>query len=249
MGSTRFPGKVLEDLAGKPVLARVIERTASATTIDEVVVVTSDTPRDDVLVELCLREGWRCMRGSEYDVLDRFRFVAEQLRPHAVVRITADCPLIDPGVIDRLVDLFRAKSSLQYACVATGARKARRGFKRFPHGLDAEIMTIGALESAAAEATEQYEREHVTPFLWRRPDQFPATFLQADRDVGYERWTVDTPADLELVRAIYERVESPDSVFGWQEAIAVLEREPALRCLNQCPKKPDSLYAAHRQGI
>ncbi len=232
MGSTRLPGKVLEDVGGRPVLLRIVERVRAATAIDEVVVVTSSKPSDDALYELCTETDVEVFRGSEHDVLDRFIVAARTYRPDVVVRVTGDCPLIDPHVVDDVVSLLTQTPSLVFASVATGALKADSGRRRYPDGLDVEAMTETALAIAAEEARDPFDREHVTPFIWKHPGRFPAALLEADHDMGNERWTLDYPSDLEFIRAIYERLEGLGSPFGCQEILAVLEREPELRELN-----------------
>jgi spore coat polysaccharide biosynthesis protein SpsF len=232
-GSTRLPGKVLEPLAGRPVLARIAERLRVAPGVDEVVVLTSERPGDDAIVELCRTLDIRCLRGSELDVLDRFQRAAEALGAQRIVRVTADCPLIDPEVVGRLLDLAAAQSQDAYASVATGAIGAQAGYRRYPDGLDAETFTAEMLATAWREAVKPYDREHVTPFIWRQPERFPVVVLEAEEDLGSERWTIDYPADLEFVRALYgcllDGIEEP---FGFREILAVLERRPALRLLN-----------------
>lgn len=234
MGSKRLPGKVLAPLAGRPVLLRVVDRVRAADSVDAVVVLTSTDPRDDAVAQLCDRSGVPLMRGSEDDVLDRYARAAAMLAPELVVRVTADCPLIDPAVIDDLVALFEQRPGLAYASVATGAIGPEHGYRRYPDGLDVEAFPAGVLAIAAAQAREPSEREHVTPYIRRRPERFPAAVLEADRDLGEERWTLDYPADLALLSAVYERLGgcSPEP-FGYREVLALLEREPRLRELNR----------------
>jgi spore coat polysaccharide biosynthesis protein SpsF (cytidylyltransferase family) len=229
MGSTRLPGKVLAPLAGRPSLLRIVARLSRVRTLDGVAVLTSVAAADDEIAALCAGEGLTCIRGDEHDVLARFRQGAQQLRPQRVVRVTADCPLVDPEVVADLLALHASRPELAYASVATGAIGAESGLRRFPDGLDAEVFTAEVLEAAWRDATDPFEREHVTPHLWRAPERFPAAVLECERDLGDERWTVDHPADLELVRAVYERLREP---FGWREVLALLDGDPALRHLN-----------------
>ncbi len=233
MGSTRLPGKVLEPLADRPALARIVERLRSVPALEEVAVLTSDLAGDERIVELCRAGGIRCFRGSEHDVLDRFQRAAEALGARRLVRVTADCPLIDPEVVGRLLELAAAQPEDAYASVATGAVGAERGWRRYPDGLDAETFSADTLAATWREARDPYEREHVTPFIWRRPERFRVVVLEAEEDLGEERWTIDYPADLELVRAIYERLDDGSGrVFGLRDVLALLEREPQLRARN-----------------
>jgi spore coat polysaccharide biosynthesis protein SpsF len=230
LGSTRLPDKVLEPLAGEPVLVRIVERVRRASRIDAVAVVLPDGPRDEPLRELCRERAIPWHAGSELDVLDRFhQAIGEQpTTPDVVVRITADCPLLDPAVLDALIDLHES-SDASYTAVATGAHPAEPGIRRYPDGLDAEAIAVSALEDAWAEARASDEREHVTLFLYRRPQRFRLARLQAPADLGAERWTIDYPEDLEFVRAVYERL-GPEASVG--DVLALLAREPALRALN-----------------
>ncbi len=240
MGSTRLPGKVLESLAGRPALTRIVERLRAVPEIEQVVVLTSGQPSDEAIAELCRRQAIRCVRGSENDVLDRFHQGAQELGAERLVRITADCPLIDPEVVGLLLETARALPADGYASVATGAIGRERGFRRYPDGLDAETFTAATLATAWREAADPYEREHVTPFIWRRPERFPIAVLEADEDLGDERWTVDYAEDLQLVKAIYDRLQDDDrGPFGFREVLALLDREPELRALN----------AAHRAAV
>jgi len=222
MGSTRLLGKVLMDLGGSSVLSRVVHRLKGAELVDEVVVATSDLPADDAIVRVCecLQVGW--FRGSETDVLDRYCRAAKEYRAESVVRITADCPLIAPEVVDETISLYR-RARADYASNA---------FPRtYPRGLDTEVFTMGALEKNWREAHQPYEREHVTPYFYGHPELFRTVSLQGARDYSRYRWTLDTTADLALLRAIYERLDNRDD-FSWREAIEVMEREPELAELN-----------------
>ncbi len=238
MGSTRLPGKVLEPLAGKPALIRIVERLERVSGLDGTVVLTSTEPRDDALESACAAAGVRCLRGSEADVLERFHMAARALGPRLIVRITADCPLVDPEVVSALLELYHATPDVAYASVATGAVAPRPGLRRFPDGLDAEVISAAALEEAWRETDSAYDHEHVTPFIWRQPARYPAAMLQCDSDLGDERWTVDHPADLVVVRTLYERLCVGDCVFGWREVLAQLERDPELRRLNHRHRAP-----------
>lgn len=237
MGSTRFPGKVLELVEGRPILLWITDRLTLAPGLDRVLVLTSDLAGDDAIASLCRAEGVECVRGAEMDVLDRFHVALGQVDAERVVRITADCPLIDPDVIGDLLALHDRSPGLAYASVATGALPGGSGYRRFPDGLDAEVVTATALTEAWSESRDVFEREHVTPFIWRRPERFPAAALECAADHGDERWTVDFPEDLEFVRAVYARLSGEQ--FGWTDVLGLLEREPGLRQLN----------VLHRAGI
>lgn len=198
MGSTRLPGKVLMDLHGKPVLGHVLERAMAVTGIDTVMVATTVHDRDNPIVEYCRRWQVPCYRGSEDDVLDRYYRASVLDRLQVVIRITADCPLLDPRVVERVLAEF----------VSSGADYCSNVHPpTYPDGLDVEIMRIEALERAWCEAADPFEREHVTPYIWRRSittDEhgFILHNVAADMDLSALRWTVDTHADLEQVRQL-----------------------------------------------
>jgi spore coat polysaccharide biosynthesis protein SpsF len=227
LGSTRLPGKSLAAILGKPALQRIVERVGRAPGIDGVAVLTSTAERDRAIVELCVGLGVPCVTGSEEDVLARFVQGVRELSASRVVRITADCPLIDAACVGRLVEV----ADVDHVSVATGAMAARPGLRRYPDGLDAELVTAEALLLAYDRATDRFEREHVTPYIWRRPEQFRLGLLEAPEDWGDERWTVDHPADLDFVRAVFARLPDPED-FGVRDVLEVLAREPALREIN-----------------
>jgi glutamate-1-semialdehyde aminotransferase/spore coat polysaccharide biosynthesis protein SpsF (cytidylyltransferase family) len=217
MGSSRFPGKTLADLAGKPLLWQVVNRVRRAKLVDKVVVATTDKPADDPVAELCQREGWAWFRGSEQDVLDRFYRAAAANHADTVVRITADCPLIDPAVIDKIVDRFQ-KGDCDY--VSNVLRYT------YPDGLDTEVFSFAALERAWREAKKPAEREHVTPYL--RGGQFRVANVENEAPApGEYRWTVDHPADLDFVRQVYAAFAQNGS-FGYADIIRLLRERPEL---------------------
>ena len=219
MGSTRLPGKVMADIGGKPMLARVVERTQRAKTLDEVWVATSDSAKDDPIADWCAQNGVPCARGSEDDVLARYAQAAAESEADTVVRITSDCPMIDPGLIDEMVETFRAVTCAY--CSNTLARS-------WPDGLDVEVFERRALDLANEEATEPEARAHVTLYIYRRPRQF-LLFSPGGPDRGEVRWTVDTQADLDLVRAMVAELGED---FTWTEALALYDARPDLRAIN-----------------
>lgn len=223
MGSTRLPGKVLFDIGRETMLARVVKRTGRARLVNEVTVATTTSEKDDALVAECERLNVPLFRGSEDNVLDRYYHAARAFGAEVIVRITSDCPLIDPTVIDLVVREFLDGEYDYVSNVRT---------RWFPRGLDTEVLTFGALERAWREARETFEREHVTPYLSMHPEVFRLGSVTAEQDYSVNRWTVDTPQDLKLARAIYARLGNVDT-FSWREALAVVEREPALAELNR----------------
>ncbi len=218
MGSSRLPGKVLLDLAGEPVLVRCVNRTRRARTLDDVVVATTVQPADEAIVRLCAERGWPCFRGSEEDVLDRYYRAAMAYRVDVVVRITSDCPLIEPEIVDRVVQEFLERQpDVDYACNVLPRRT-------FPRGLDTEVIRFDALERAWREDDNPIWREHVTPYIQRNPSLFRIHGIVNEVDYSPMRWTVDTPEDLAFVRRIYDHFGHDR--FSWQEVFAVLEKYP-----------------------
>jgi spore coat polysaccharide biosynthesis protein SpsF len=203
MGSTRLPGKVLLPLGGRTLLAHVVERAALARGVDEVRVATSDSPRDDVVAAETRRCGAALTRGSEQDVLARYAQAAREAAADVVVRVTSDCPLLAPELVERAVAQLRSEG----ADYVSNTRK-----RPFPRGLDVEVLRREALEAAAREAREPAEREHVTPFVWRRPERFRLADLRAEPDEeapGF-RLTVDEPADYAAVCAVAQLLPPGD---------------------------------------
>jgi len=205
-------------------LERVVRRVGRCKRGDQVVVATSVSSADDRLVTKCEQIAVPVFRGSELDVLDRFRGAARAFQADVCVRITADCPLIDPEVTDYIIERFwQANPAVDYA--------SNKIPQSYPRGLDTEVFTIAALERAWQNASLSYERSHVTLYIYEHPEQFKLLGITSDVDRAGWRWTVDTPEDLEFVRAVYERL-GPDDQFSWRDVLTLLDREPALRDIN-----------------
>lgn len=229
MGSTRLPGKVLLDLSGRTMLGWVVRRARLAGLVDEVVVATTTAPGDEPIVDECRQLAVAWFRGSEHDVVERYHRAAEAYRADVVVRITADCPLIDPEVTDRVIRAF-LQHRPDYA-----SNTLRR---TYPRGLDTEVFTAAALGRACHEATEPYQRTHVTPYIYQHPECFrllAVTLPPLEEDLSGHRWTVDSWADLHFVRAVYGRIcaNAGDDVFSWRDVCRLLADEPSLLTLNR----------------
>jgi spore coat polysaccharide biosynthesis protein SpsF len=214
MTSTRLPGKVMADVLGKPMISRQLERLARSERLDAVVVATSTDSSDDPLVRHLEGEGRPVFRGSLSDVLDRFHGAAG-LYPEAttLVRLTADCPLADWTVIDATIARHE-ETRADYTSNTPAVRT-------YPHGLDTEVMARGALERAWREAAEPYEREHVTPFIYRHPELFRVASLSQSPSFAHLRWTVDFPEDLEFVREVYAALHPGNPAFTSQDVISL----------------------------
>jgi len=257
MSSSRLPGKVLLEIAGKPMLQRVIERTRRAATINRLVVATTEDAADNPIVEFCRANGVDYYRGSLHDVLDRYYQAARCSGAQVIVRITADCPLIDPALVDLTVNAFLGRIPPQPHWLTNGllpatsptpdvnAARNETSFpfdfaanrlpppwgRTYPIGLDTEVCSFQALEIAWREAKEPHQREHVMPFFYDHQERFRILLVNYHEDYGALRWTVDTSEDLELVRQIYTHFAGRDG-FTWLETLALFQRRPELAQIN-----------------
>ncbi|MBI4657241.1 MAG: glycosyltransferase family protein, partial [Verrucomicrobia bacterium] len=226
MSSSRLPGKVLADIAGRPMLWHVVDRAKRSRYINKVVVGTSIESADDPIDEFCRSENIECFRGSHDDVLDRFYRAASRHEADAIVRITADCPLIDPTIVDRVIETYLTG---KFDYVSNALRYT------YPDGLDAEVFSMAALETAWRDATEPRQREHVVPFIKNHP-AFRKTNVENETDLSREqlRWAVDEPRDLEFMRVVYSRLfRNGQNSFGLKEVLELLSKEPELQAINQ----------------
>lgn len=225
MSSTRLPGKVLREVQGKPLLLHHAERARRVRTLDAFMVATTVNPADDRVAATAAAAGFPVFRGSEDDVLSRFIQAAEHYRADIVVRLNADCPLIDPAVVDHMVQAFLDRwPDIDYA--------SNRLVHTYPRGLDAEITTLAALREADAEAEIPEDREHVTYFIWHRPDRYRLLNVPSERDLKGHRWTVDTPEDFELVRRILDDLYPRKPEFTLQDCLDVLAEHPDWPSIN-----------------
>jgi spore coat polysaccharide biosynthesis protein SpsF len=232
MGSTRLPGKILADIGGKPMLCRVVERAGRASRLHSVMVATTTSREDDAVERLCAERGYAWTRGHPTDVLDRYYKAARGADAGIIVRLTADCPVIDPAIVDQVVDAFlSADPPVDFAA------NRLPDDRTFPIGLDTEVCTFAALARAWTEATQPYQREHVMPYLYEVPGRFRTLLVRSPRDLSHLRWTVDTPEDLELARRIYAHFGGRDD-FGWNEVLALVEGDPSLSAINAHLPRP-----------
>lgn len=225
MGSTRLPGKVMKPVAGKTLITHQIDRLRRSHHLSGLCVATSTLPGDDPLAAHVKGLGIPVFRGSENDVLDRFYRAALAQQADIAVRFTGDCPLIDPALVDTLVDLYRnADPALAYAAIDVS---------RYPRGLDAEVVGMADLRTAWEEAHEDFEREHVMPFLWRRPDRFRLAWLSDPSIDPPWRWCVDTEQDFILVRHLLETLLPANPAFGWRDADGAMRAHPDWGLINR----------------
>lgn len=230
--STRLPGKVLKPILGRPMLALQIERILQAKKIDRLIVATSTHQSDDEIEKLCKDLKIYCFRGSLDDVLDRFYHAALQWQPEHIVRLTGDCPVIDPDIVDELIS-FYLKGNYDYT--------ANSIEPSFPDGLDAEIFSFSALKKAWEEANLPSQREHVTPFIYNHPELFKIGHYKNRIDLSYHRWTVDEPEDFELINKIYEALYPDNPSFRMADILKFLESHPELLEINKKFKRNEGM--------
>ncbi|MFC5700872.1 cytidylyltransferase domain-containing protein [Cohnella faecalis] len=214
MGSTRLPGKVLKTLADKTVLAHVIDRVKCVKEVTEIVIATTAGLQDDPIASEAKRLGVNLYRGSETDVLSRYYEAAAEARADTVIRITSDCPLIDPEVSSRVLQAYAAGEPCDYASNTLE--------RTFPRGLDTEVFSFESLAIAHNEAQTSHDREHVTPYLYSNKDRFRCRSVVSDEGIPDYRWTLDTPEDWELIRRLYEALYEPGRLFTWRDAAELM---------------------------
>lgn len=221
MSSTRLPGKVLMELAGKPVLEHVVSRIEACKTIQKIVVATSIDATDDAIERWCRERDVACYRGSLNDVLDRYYQAAVQSGADAIVRITADCPAIDPTIVDEVVSQYLAGGYEFFGLSG-----------EFPDGLDCTVFSFPAIERAWMEAQLPSEREHVGPYIEKHPEWFKSGGLKKFVGLSHHRWTLDEPRDLEFLKIVFERLYQTNKTFGATDVLALLKAEPELLSIN-----------------
>jgi spore coat polysaccharide biosynthesis protein SpsF len=236
MSSSRLPGKILKPLAGQPMILRQIERVRRARSIDRLIIATSNDASDDDLAALCEDYDIECFRGDLNDVLKRFHDAAQTVRPDHVMRLTGDCPLADPEVIDRLSAFYHA-GNYDYATNAVEPT--------WPDGLDAELFRHECLEKTYHEATLPSDREHVTPWIRKQPF-YKIGHLKGPHDYSALRWTVDEPADYELASIIYDRFYPQNPAFTTADILRYLDERPELKTWNTTHKRNEG-YAKSLQ--
>ncbi len=239
-GSTRLPNKVLKDLCGKPALQRMIERVQRSKLLDEVMIITSIEKNNLPLIHLCSGLGIRIGIGSEDDVLDRYYQTARLIRPEYVIRLTADCPCFDAGLLDEA--LSSMKPEADYMAMIS---------EEFADGLDLEIMKFNALEQSWHEAHHSFEREHVTQYIKRHPELFKLQDFRSP--IGYfgeQRWTVDEPEDFEVVTRIYNHFlteTDKEADFNYKDVLAFMKSHPEIAAINAKYTRNEGLAKSIRE--
>lgn len=236
-GSTRLPNKVLLPIAGKPMLLRVLDRVLESKLVEEIVVATTTNPNDNRVAELVRSYNPKVtvFRGSEEDVLDRYYQAAKESRIDTIVRVTGDCPLMDPDVIDKTIEEFLADPSLDFASTVMGKHT-------YPRGVDVEVISFPALEKLWKDTTEPIDREHITIHIKRFPENFKWKSVEQREDHSSMRWTVDEQADYELVNTLYEKLLPGNPHFRMKDVLELYKKDPSLAAINQNVEQKNPKY-------
>lgn len=227
MSSTRLPGKIMLPILGKPLLLRMIERVQQAKLIGKLVIATSTAADDDEVETFCNDNNLICFRGHLTDLLDRHYQVSKTYSADAVVKIPSDCPLIDPHIIDKVIQHYIQNEDLDFVSNLHPAT--------YPDGNDVEIMSFDSLECAWKDSTKSYEREHTTPFIWENDDTFKAGNVVWETGLDYStshRWTIDYPEDYEFIRKVYEELLPTKPNFSLNDILLLLKQKPEIAEIN-----------------
>ncbi len=233
MNSTRLPGKALKEILGKPVLELLVERLRYSRRLDEIIIATTTSPADNPIEELAERLAVKYTRGSEEDVLSRYYEAAKQFNVDHIMRITADCPLMDPVIIDHMIEAYMDINSgvTEYDYLSNTLETT------FPDGLDVEIFGFGVLEKVHMMADKKYQREHVCTYIIEHPKEFRIKNFAYDKNFSGFRWTLDNPEDYQLIKAIYEGLYLKKKIFLMNDILDFLEKNPQLVEINKSLKR------------
>jgi len=225
MGSTRLPGKVLKPIGMRPMLSYQLERLRRVALAQQIIVATTTQTEDQAIVQLCAAEGISCTRGSESDVLLRYHEAANKSGATVIVRVTSDCPLIDPDLVDHAIRTY-LEGGQPYDYVSNMLEPT------WPYGMAVEVLSSDALATANRHATDGFEREHVTPYIYRRPREFRIRSLTRVPNLSHHRWTVDTPEDFDLVSRIITNLYAQRPDFGMAHVLQLLDSNPEWLQIN-----------------
>lgn len=237
MSSTRLRGKVLLPILGRPMLQHQLERLQRCRASDSLMVATSEERGDDAIGQLCRSLNVPCFRGQLNDVLDRYYQAAMSVGATGIVRITADCPLIDPAVADDIIGLYR-RAQCDYA--------SNTLVPTYPDGLDVEVVSMKALQAAWRDSAAPSEREHVTSYVWQHPDRFRLVNHTHSEDLSHHRWTVDEPEDLDFVRSVYQALYDRKPDFDMYDVLRLLRMRPELELPNRWFERNERYLAQKR---
>ncbi len=224
MGSTRLPGKVLMNIGEKPMVWHVVNRLTYAKKLNDIILAIPDSKENDKLEKFAQDNKIKYFRGSEENVLSRYYGAAKKFKCEVIVRITSDCPLIDPKIIDLVIEKF----------LNSGADYTSNVLKRtFPRGLDVEIFDFKTLEKAHKQAKKDFQKEHITPYIYQHPEIFRLFNIENNKNLSYMRWCVDEMKDLELVREIYNRLYKNNKIFLLKDIVNLFKKYPELLEINE----------------
>lgn len=227
-GSTRLPEKIFKELFGKPILWHVHNRVQQSKLISQIIIATTTLREDDKVEAFCSSNKFLFYRGSSDDVLSRYYEASRKFNADVIIRITSDCPVIDPVVLDKMIEEYLKEfkaNKIDYL--------SNTIHRTFPRGLDVEIFSMDVLEKIFNEAREHFEREHVTPYIYQHPEIFKIKNFENDKDLSSLRLTVDTNEDFELIEKIYAALYSEDKIFLLEDIVQLFEREPELANINR----------------
>lgn len=228
MGSTRLPGKVMKIIMGKPIIEHVVNRVKASKEIDDIIIATTIKKEDDIIVEEAKKLNVKYFRGSEEDVLSRYYYAAKENNADIVIRITSDCPLIDPQIIDKIIKTFIETSKKEKIDYLSNTIE-----RTYPRGLDVEVFNFETLEKAFKEADRPYQREHVTPYIYENLDVFNIKQFKNNADYSGYRLTLDTIEDLKVIEMIYKDLYSENKLFYMDDIIKYLGKHPEILELNK----------------
>ena len=228
-GSTRLPGKIFLELAGKPLLVRMMERVTASESADEYIIATTTDREDDGVYKLCRQEGLKCFRGHPSDLLERHYSAALEYKADSVVKIPSDCPLIDSLIIKKVIEFYKTNKG-KYDYVSNLHPPT------YPDGNDVEVLPLAVLEKAYTEALRPFEREHTTPYVWDNPSIFRIGNVEWEKGLDYSmshRFTIDYSEDYEFIRRVYEELYAANPLFTMQDILDLLERKPDIKKVNE----------------
>jgi len=226
MGSTRLPGKIMKKISGKTVLEHVIDRVKLSKEIRDIVIATTTKETDDPIIFEAQKLNTKYFRGSESNVLSRYYFAAKEFNADIIVRITSDCPLIDPNIIDELVSFYKKQ---EYDIVSNAGSDLNQ--RTYPRGLDTEVFSFEQLKSAFNDSMMEYQKEHVTPYIYENSKN--TYFYKNSVDYSNHRWTLDTQEDFELIKQIYKHLYHGEQDFYLNDILSVFNKNPNLIKINQ----------------
>ncbi|HHV73352.1 MAG TPA: NTP transferase domain-containing protein [Thermoanaerobacterium sp.] len=234
MGSTRLPGKVMKIIMGKPIIEHVVNRVKASKEIDDIIIATTTNKEDDIIIEKAKKLNVKYFRGSENDVLSRYYHAAKENNADIVIRITSDCPLIDPKIIDKIIRTFIETSKKEKIDYLSNTIE-----RTYPRGLDVEVFNFETLEKVFKEADKSYQREHVTPYIYENPEIFKIKQIKDNVDYSNYRWTLDTIEDFKVIEIIYENLYKENELFYMEDILKFQKEHHEISKINENVKQKE----------